>query len=105
MNFRCGSRLTGAFLVLWLCGSFVALSQDKEIRLRNERIRTARPDHVAMAAAAKAKSRPAMGLFLIQFTERVDLSRRDELRARGAELLRYVPDDAFVARLTGAVVS
>lgn len=104
MNFRCGSRLTGAFLILWLCGSFAALSQDKEIRLRNERIRTVRPTPQAILPAANANRRPAAGLFLIQFTDRLDPSWRKDLSARGVELLRYVPDDAFVVRFRGAVV-
>jgi len=104
VRFRCGSRLTGAFLVLWLCGSFAALSQDKEIRLRNERIRTVRPTLQGPAPAANRDRGPASGLFLIQFTERIDSNWTKDLSARGVELLRYVPQDAFVARFRGAVV-
>lgn len=42
---------------------------------------------------------PVSGLYLIQFTDKFDPAWKEELRGRRAELLRYVPDDAYVARL------
>lgn len=104
MNFRRGYSLTGTFLVLWLCGSFAVSAQEKEIRLRNERIRTTRPDSIAFQTAAPEK-RPAnagkTGLGLLQFTGRVEPAWKESLRDAGVELLRYVPDDAFIVRLRG----
>ena len=41
---------------------------------------------------------PASGLFLIQFENSLPSSERAELRSLGVELLKYVPEDAFVAR-------
>lgn len=39
------------------------------------------------------------GLFLIQLADRFDPAWREVLAAQRVELIRYVPDDAFVARL------
>jgi hypothetical protein len=41
---------------------------------------------------------PIHGLFLVQFPKPLPPDGREQLRALGVELLRYVPDDAFVAR-------
>ena len=41
------------------------------------------------------------GLFLIQFTGRFDPAWREVLAAQRVELIRFVPEDAFVARLRG----
>jgi hypothetical protein len=96
--------LAGTFLALWLCGSSAARAQDKEIRLRNEHIRTTPPRRDRVEAARQAERRPDSGLVLIQFVGRFNAAWREELRPYGVELLRYVPDDAFVARLTGGVM-
>ncbi|MEO6034050.1 MAG: S8 family serine peptidase, partial [Verrucomicrobiota bacterium] len=56
---------------------------------------------------SEAKARPAIsstdetvsGLFLIQFTNSIRPEWRAELEQEGVRLLRFVPDDAFVARL------
>jgi len=101
VNFRCGSIGTGAFLVLWLCATVSAQAQNKTIRLRNEQIPTTPPDRAQMFRAAQAPAPPVSGLFLIQFTDRFDPAWREALATRRIELIRYVPEDAFVARLTG----
>jgi hypothetical protein len=44
-------------------------------------------------------------LFLVQFEDRLQPAWRAELRLHRTELLRYVPEDAFVARLDGARLS
>ncbi len=54
-----------------------------------------------MAANAKSKL-PASGLYLVQFTGSLNQARRAELRAAGVELLKYVPDDTFIARFNQA---
>src|SRR6185436_9277756 len=73
----------------------------KDIRLRNELIYT--PDKPAKAQAAAANPQiaeaPADGLFLIQFTNPINDSQRDELRKANVELVQSIPEDAFVARL------
>ncbi|MFM2294272.1 MAG: hypothetical protein RLZZ350_685 [Verrucomicrobiota bacterium] len=56
----------------------------------------------APALARAAVSAPVNGLFLVQFTGHVRTEWRAELATRGVELLRYFPDDAFVAHLHGA---
>ncbi len=89
------------FLILCL-GLFAASMEangPKYIRLRNETIAT--PSVTAQSRAARpALSIPAMeepGLVLVQFTDRMDPSWREELTALGMQLLHFIPDDAFVA--------
>ena len=71
----------------------------KSIRLRNEIIETDSGTNRAVMAAARREQAVASGLFLIQFSGPLDSARRAELRQAGVALLRYVPDDAFIARL------
>jgi hypothetical protein len=89
------SLLAAATVLACLCS---AAAQDRHIRLRNETIRTQpRAGVAAMAAGLKAQT-PAAGLFLVQFEGPVDPGRKAQLRGLGIELLKYVPDDAFIAR-------
>ena len=76
------------------------MAQDKVIRLRNETIST--PPKSPLALQTQAAEAPATGLFLVQFNDPVQSAWRDQLRQLGVELVRYVPDDAFVARFDGA---
>ena len=92
--------LPRVFLVLWLCAVVSAQAQNKQIRLRNERISTPPPER-GLVFRAQADTQPASGLYMIQFTDRLDPAWREELRTRQVELLRYIPDDTFVARLNG----
>lgn len=80
-------------LLLVCCFSAVAANENpgKPIRLRNF-------DRTQSAAKALS-SAPASGLFVLQFRDPVQPQWREQLRAMGVELLHYVPDDAFVARL------
>lgn len=73
----------------------------KDIKLRNELIRT--PDKKE-AAAAKAQSseEPVQGLFLIQFEGAITDAQREELLRLNVELVQPVPEDSFVARISGA---
>ena len=52
-------------------------------------------------AAGMAPEKPAAGLFLVQFDGAADPGRRKEMHALGVDLLKYVPDDAFIARFNG----
>ncbi|MBX3747852.1 MAG: S8 family serine peptidase [Verrucomicrobiae bacterium] len=71
-------------------------AETKAIRLRNETIVT--PPQARPLAPQRAEA-PASGLFLIQFDRPPSQALRAELADRGAHLLRYIPDDAFIARL------
>ena len=74
------------------------IGQAKSIRLRNEIIETdSATNHAVMAAAQHAKI-AASGLFLVQFNGPLAPARRAALRLAGVELVKYVPDDAFIAK-------
>lgn len=81
----------------WL--GFSISTEAKPIRLQNETIPT--PAQHAPAQNAAAEAIPANGLVLIQFTDSLRPEWRAQLEALGVELLRYVPDDTFVADLNG----
>jgi hypothetical protein len=78
---------------------FGAAGQAKNIRLRNELIETDAATNRAVMAAEMRSKTAVSGLFLIQFNSPLELSRRAELSRAGVELIRYVPDDAFIAKL------
>ena len=99
MNFRCWPARAGIFLAWWFCAIVFAQGQEKQIRLRNERISTVPPDRTQVFRAAQQPGPPVSGLFLIQFADRFDPAWREVLGAQRVELIRFVPDDAFVARL------
>jgi hypothetical protein len=84
--------------------SFSAPSQTKQIQLRNEIIVTQPRGANASAAQPLAAQVPATGLFLLQFDHAVTLDERAQLRAEGVELLKYVPQDAFIAKFNRSMV-
>src|SRR5688572_29904114 len=47
---------------------------------------------------------PETGLYLVQLRDELPLDWRGHMRAMGAQLLRYVPEDTFVARIPGESV-
>src|SRR5207249_510762 len=89
-------------VVLLLC-HFTAAADPRQIRLRNETILTGDATNSASGAQSRptrsAASPAASGLFLIQFTDHLQPAWQAELRSLGVDLLRYVPDDAFIAKL------
>jgi hypothetical protein len=89
--------------VTWLLVATLASAETKSIRLRNHTIVTRPPDPAA--ARLHADLPPATGLFLIQFVSQPSPDLRLRLRDRGVDLLRYVPDDAFVARFESVNLS
>ena len=103
VKFRC---LTRTFCILLAAGlllsHFTAAGQTKQIRLRNETITTTPASKAVAAAQLQAQGlsakTPASGLFLIQFENTPSPTDRAELQTLGVELLKYVPEDAFVAR-------
>jgi len=79
-----------------------AVGQTKEIRLRTQIITVTPTSKPALTAQFQSQGlslqTPASGLFLVQFTHPPGPTERAELRTLGVELLKYVPDDAFIAR-------
>ena len=76
---------------------------EKKIRLVNELITTQTPVAAAGPQVQLAEA-PAQGLYLIQFRDRYDTAWGDQLKNLKVELIRYIPDDAFICRLSGAQV-
>ncbi len=74
----------------------------KPIRQRTETLDPAAPENRSPRAASAKHTAPASGLYLIPFTGPLEPARRTHLRAAGVEELKYVPDDAFIARFTNA---
>ncbi len=89
-----------ALLAMVLFSFGLARGEGKSIRLRNEIILTP----PAQAPLASSQVEPANGnrLFLIQFEEHPLAAQRAVLQSMGVDLLKYIPDDAFIARLTNA---
>ncbi|HET7624542.1 MAG TPA: S8 family serine peptidase, partial [Verrucomicrobiae bacterium] len=71
----------------------------KTIRLRNKTIVIS---SAAKSAAISQAAKPVSGLFLIQFTNSIRPEWRAQLEREGVRLLRFVPDDAFVAKFQNA---
>jgi len=95
VNFHSARNLFFAALILILAWPSRATAQQKAIHLRN---RVIAADAQSRPAAA-APDEPLSGLFLIQFTNAVRAEWREQLQQEGVRLLRFVPDDAFVAKL------
>jgi len=89
------------FAGLLLCVN-VVLGETKLIHLRNETISTPPKTNPIAAAQPRAAQLPATGLFLIQFNGPLGAAERVELKAHGVDLLKFVPEDAFIARLDHA---
>lgn len=94
--FQCLQRV---FLALVVCSAVLA-QETKYIRLRTETVPTSPRSALARQAVPGPDEPAVTGLYLIQFQSVPDPERRAALRSQGVELLHYVPDDAFVARLT-----
>ena len=77
-------------------------AEAKTIRLRNEIIRTEATPKATKGPQALVADAPVSGLFLVQFQGPLQAAWRDELLRAGVTLLRFVPEDTFVARLDRA---
>ncbi len=87
-------RRAGSLVLACLLSTVATIgAPNKPIRLHNQ-------TQVFKAEAQNQgqNSPPASGLFVVQFREPLRPEWRQQLRLTGVELLRYVPDDAFVAR-------
>src|SRR2546421_1050551 len=91
-----GSQLVFSAVACLLFGTVGVLAQDKVIRLPTETIST--PPKTAAAPQPQIVESPATGLFLVQFNDGLQPAWREQLRQMRVELVRYVPDDAFIAR-------
>lgn len=89
-------------LVFSLLTLATAAASDKSIRLRNEIITPQISSNAAQRPLALPTAKPVSGLFLIQFNGAVQSDWRTQLENRGVNLLRYVPNDAFIAKISGA---
>ncbi len=86
-------RTIGAF-VLFIFWSLAGQAAQKTIHLRNKTIVT----ESTGKSSAHQNEASLSGLFLVQFTGPVQSEWRKDLQKSGVHLLRFVPDDAFVAR-------
>ena len=77
----------------------------KPIRLRNQTFDPAALVAAPTPALAAADTAPVHGLYVVQFTEAPRPEWRAQVAALGVSLLAYVPDDAFLARLSGTAPS
>lgn len=75
------------------------------IRLRHGVITTPDPAASRVQLQGLTAGDPVSGLHLIQFTDVVQPEWRDAVAARGVTLLRYVPDNAFLASFNAVTVS
>ena len=96
-----GSARRLFFLAAFLLATAAAFAESKVVRLRNERIET--PDKAQQLVQPLAQNpEPAhTGLFVLQFDGPVQTAWRAELKKHGVTLVRYVPDNAFIARADG----
>lgn len=101
---RCFARRARSLILLVLAFPLATLAAPtKSIWLRNETITSdIAPTQTVQTTHAASPESPATGLFLIQFTGTASSEARDQLRSLGVELLQYVPDDAFIAKLERA---
>jgi len=91
---------TAILLSVFFLGLTVdAFAQSKPIRLRNETIDTASGTNRAVMAGQMRARAAVSGLYLLQFNGPLEPDQRVELNSLGVTLIRYVPEDAFIARL------
>ena len=83
----------------FIFASFAAAGQTRTIRLRTGFITTPPASKITAQSQAAAIQSPVSGLYLIQFEDTLQPAERAQLQALGVKLLKYVPDDAFIARL------
>jgi subtilisin family serine protease len=89
-------------ILLWFLSLFMLVpawpvqGEEKLIRLRNELITTQKQPQAGLHA--RREDRVVSGVFLVQFTGPFQEEWGKTVQEMGLELLRFVPEDAFVAR-------
>jgi hypothetical protein len=97
---RLARVLGNVLLLMGLLYFGLAHGEGKSIRLRNETILTLPAQTVL--ASNQVDPANASHLFLIQFEDHPLAAQRALLQLMGVDVLKYIPDDAFIARLTNA---
>ncbi len=107
-SFRATKLVSGCKLAFFCClyASFLhflpaglAQNSQKTIHLRNERI-TTEPAAPKKGIQAQSISAPLNGLFIVQFDGSFQQGWAQELATLNVKLIRFVPEDAFIARFT-----
>ena len=88
------------FCLGWVVAATAA--PGKPVRLRNA---LAAPETTLHVQSSTLASPATSGLFILQFREPLRPGWREQLTALGVDLLRYVPEDAFVAKFTSVRVA
>ncbi len=97
-------RLSTWFLWVFVTFSLSVNAQEaRYIRLRNALIST--PDKPTLLASKQSVESPVSGLYLVQFSHPYREEWRAALEQAGVSLLRYVPENAFVARFRESQLS
>ncbi len=105
MSYRL-ARWVSAVCALFLLCTFCAAGKDKTIRLRNETIVTHGPEGKA-PGQARPGGKPGTvgaGLLVVQFQESPKPEQLQELRQMGVQMVRYVPEDAYIVRVKNVTV-
>jgi hypothetical protein len=95
-------RACSSILLYLSCAVAVNAATNKPIRLRNEVISPETNAGQNRVSAAAVNESIQSGLFLIQFTDTIQPAWREHLQGLGVELLRYVPEHAFIAKFERA---
>jgi len=82
--------------------TFIAVAQNKEIRLRNGIITTSPATKIIPHAQMVSVPANVSGLYLVQFENHLTPVEHNTLRAAGVKLLKYVPNDAFISNFSNA---
>jgi hypothetical protein len=93
----CSVRSCNLFAAAFLFLNFSAVGQTKPIRLRTETILTP-PKANSKQVQTPTVQVPTSGLFMVQFDTALTPAQRVQLRSVGVDLLKYLPEDAFIAR-------
>lgn len=104
--FRPGVIRAAIFAVIGLVAASAG-AQVRPVRLRTGEILPARPGVAPTSHPASSTNSNPRGrsLFLVQFAGDLEPSARTRLREMGVDLLHYVPEDTFVARVPEGVLA
>src|SRR5688572_4126228 len=88
-------------LALFVYSGTAANAGEKKILLRNETIVTSGLQRQSLRAMAATESTPGRRLFLVQIADQPPTDWQKQLESLGVDLLRPVPQDAYVTELEG----
>lgn len=90
-------RRACSFILICLALAVTADAAQKPVRLRNQT-----PASPPAALLPSLTGVPVSGLFIVQFREPLQPAWREQLRTLGVDLIRYIPEDAYLARFENA---